>query len=82
MKHAIRVGNQFNVCGLPLNEKKDFFKFPLASSKLNIYASDGKTSSELQTFKIESIVAKMICLSYIENTFVYIPHLHTLNEMK
>lgn len=79
MKYAIRLGNRYRICGLPLVEKKEFFKYPVTSTKLYIFASDGKLSAELQTYEIDNVLAKMISLKYNEHTFVYMPLLHTLN---
>lgn len=81
MKHAVQIENKYRICGVSLNEKREFFKYPVTSTKLNIYASDGTTNHDLDTFEIESIVAKMICLSYNAHLLVFIPLLHTLSEI-
>lgn len=80
MKYAFKDDDQFKICGWSLDERTEFFNFPVTSTKLHIYASNGKTCNELDVFNIESVIAKMICLPCKE-IFVYIPLLHTLESL-
>lgn len=79
MKHAVKVGDTHKVCGFPLIQKEIFFIEPIESSKLSIFQSNGKLSTELCMYEIGSVKAKMISLP-IEKNFVYIPLLHTLKN--
>lgn len=67
----------FLLYGRKIIEKGFFFKTPIDSTKIDIYKSNGNLERKLNTFKIESIRAKMICLS-CEESVVFIPLLHTL----
>lgn len=79
MKHAVKVGDTHKVCGFLLIQKEIFFIEPIESSKLSIFQSNGKLSTELCMYEIGSVKAKMISLP-IEKNFVYIPLLHTLKN--
>lgn len=80
MKYVVVNGEQYEIWGLPLKEKREFFNYPLTSTKLNIYTSNGETVVELCIYNIDSFVAKMICLTCDESSFVYMPILHTLTD--
>lgn len=80
MKYAFKDGDQFKICGWILCEKQAFFRFPLTSTKLFIYASNGTTSDNLCIYNIKSVIAKMIRLPCNEQ-FVYMPILHTLESL-
>lgn len=79
MEFATKDRDSYKIWGSQLKELKTYFNYPLKSSKLNIYASDGQTESA--TFwDIKMIVAKLICLPSGKE-FVFIPILHTLEEL-
>lgn len=67
----------FKLYGKVVQEKRPFFNNPITSTKLDIYASDIQLENNVKGFNVESIAAKMICLSY-QNEFVFIPLLHSL----
>lgn len=54
-----------------------FFKNPVNSVKLDIYQLDEEFESDIKTFDVDSIEAKMMCLSY-QTKKVFIPILHSL----
>lgn len=63
--------------GTVIQSKINFFHFPISSSHLDIYESDGEMNLEILDFNLQSIKAKMICLP-LDQTSVFIPLLHTL----
>lgn len=80
MKYAKREGDEFTVAGACIDNKRNFFLNPIASSKLDIFASDGKVSEKLNIYSTESIFGKMSCLPCEElingkltKYFVFIP---------
>lgn len=78
MKCAIKIGNVFKIVGNKLISKTDFFTFPLSSSILNIYSSNGYVDVDNQIqFDLSQIQAKMICLKSQQN-IVLMPILHSL----
>lgn len=77
MEYVTKVGNVYKIVGFSLTSMGYFFSKPIRSNCLNIFKSDGELSSNLSTYDISSIAAKMICLDSEEN-FVYIPLLHSL----
>lgn len=72
--------NQYRIWGSPLKQLQNFFTYPITSTKLNIYESDGEMDNPI-FWNIKSIMAKMICLPY-DQRFVYMPILHTLEILK
>lgn len=80
MEYVIKRGDKNIIFGMSVVNKSEFFVNPITSTKSKIFASDGKTSNELQSFEIHSIIAKMICLPH-ENQFVYIPLVHSLDSL-
>lgn len=77
MNYALKIGDHFKICGSRIKEKRNFFTYPLHSGALCIYMSDGRTEDHTTFFDINSIKAKMLCISN-ENDFLHIPLLHTL----
>lgn len=67
----------FKIYGLKIKENWPFFTTPINSTKLDIYASNCEFENDLELYEIESIQAKMICLS-CEKQFVFMPLLHTI----
>lgn len=66
-----------SVHGTILKSKLNYFTFPISSKYLDIYQSDGQTSSDIVEYSLQSIKAKLICLP-IDQSYVFIPLLHTL----
>lgn len=77
MKYATKASESYKIIGQPLVQMGPFFLKPLISTSLFIFKSDGILSSELCTYDIDSIKAKMMCLEF-QSEYVYIPILHTL----
>lgn len=78
MKHASFTNNSYFITGVPIKTKNDFFTLPFASSKSDIFVSNGEKGVE-KMYHFKDIKAKMMCLSY-EEDFVFIPMLHSLDE--
>lgn len=66
----------YNIIGLSIKKKKDFFSQPFSSSNINIYISDGQQNLE-KKFLLSDIKCKIIALPY-NNQLVFIPMVHTL----
>lgn len=80
MMYAEKKNDKYAIAGVSIQEKKEFFKNPLTSTQLNIYASDGKLNDDLRIHSIDSIVAKMVCLP-CEGEFVFIPLEHSMDSL-
>lgn len=63
--------------GITLKSKTDYFIFPISSTKLDIYKSDGELNIDILEFNLQSVKAKMMCLP-IDQDSVFIPLLHTI----
>lgn len=70
-------GLEFKLHGKKIKEKNMFFKSPLNSINLDIFECDNEVESDLKSFNLECIGAKMMCIS-CKNKIVFIPLLHTL----
>lgn len=66
----------YKIFGKQIDNKKEFFRNPLNSTKLHIFESDGKLVKELKIYDISSICAKMFHVPY-EDKFVFMPIVHT-----
>lgn len=69
-------GNIF-IYGSEIKTKWDFFEFPIKSSYLNIYKSNGKTIRP-KLYSLNDIKCKLFSLKY-NNEFVFLPLIHTLD---
>lgn len=78
MKHACYTNNSHFITGAAIKTKNNFFSLPYASSKSDIFVSNGEKGVE-KMYHFKDIKAKMMCLSYKED-FVFIPMLHSLGE--
>lgn len=79
-KYATVLNGVIMLHGYEVKVKRDFFTYPLHSSKLNIYSTTNSQSGEndeILAFKIEDIKCKMICTS-CNTEFIFQPLLHTL----
>lgn len=68
--------NQILIYGTPVEKKEHFFSYPASSGYLDIFQSDGE-KKEIESFELKEIKAKMLCLT-LNNKFIFIPLLHTL----
>ncbi|XP_055306815.1 uncharacterized protein LOC129571070 [Sitodiplosis mosellana] len=78
-KYVMSTGNAVHVYGTPVPRLENFFTYPLSSSLLNIFKSDGKSETNLMSFNLNEIKAKMLRLKSCDD-FVFIPLLHTLKK--
>lgn len=81
VKFEFANGIDFKLYGRKIKEKQTFFDNPISSAKLDIYESDGLLEENLHIFNVESIEAKMMCLS-CKSKFVFIPLLHSMENLK
>lgn len=79
LKYIIEKDRTYIICGEKIKEKKAFFESPLNSTKIHVYMSDGAFHDELYFCDINSVMTKLVCLSYNEN-IVFIPILHALES--
>lgn len=75
-----KIGFDFIIHGLKIKSKDSFFKSPIDSIKLDIYASSGEVECNLHTYNINSIKAKMMSIEITKQT-VFIPLLHSLESL-
>lgn len=82
-KYAVKKKNRFKLFGMQIahEQMKPFFTNGITSTKLDIYTSSNEFENDLQSYDLKSIEAKIMCLTY-ENQFVFIPLLHTLENLK
>lgn len=78
-KYAVKDNSVFKLFGqlIPNEQKMPYFSSPITSSKLDIFASSKEIEYNLQAYEVDSVQAKMMCLTH-EDQFVFIPLLHTL----
>ena len=74
MKYATRIKGQFNIHGNLIKNTSDFFKKPLRSSNLHIYALP------LKIYTLSDIKCKIFCLKY-RNELIFFPLIHALDYM-
>lgn len=75
MQYAFKQNGEYNICGIPIMDKEDFFMYPFSSHFINIFQSK-LTMGTPKTFKINDFKVKMIRLS-IREEYVFIPLLHS-----
>lgn len=66
--------------GVRILTKSNFFNKPISSSELKIFLSDGRLSDESFLYRLNSIIGKMICLPY-QNESVFIPLQHSMDVL-
>lgn len=79
MEYVEDTTNNANIFGYPIENKVDFFFKPFASSKLNIYRSNGEKGS-VHCYNMKDIVCKMIPLIY-RTDIVFVPLLHSFDTL-
>lgn len=73
------IDGKYFIYGRELENKNDFFKQPLSSSKIDIYESDGKKRDAMY-YAVDTIRTKLLCLDYKkEKKIICIAVLHTLD---
>lgn len=78
--YATIAHNSYLISGTPVKDKRDFFILPYSSSKSDIFISNGTKSNE-KMFHVSDLKAKFMCVSY-HDEFVFIPLLHTIDELE
>lgn len=78
MKNATYFQKNIHIYGASLKKKYDFFKLPIKSSYLNIYASKGEEDAP-KLYALSEIQCKLIAVKYCYNETVFFPLLHTLD---
>lgn len=74
-------GHEFKLYGKKIKEKQMFFSSPINSMKIDVYECMFEFESDLTSYCIQSVEAKMMCLSSTQNRIVLIPLLHTLENL-
>lgn len=83
-KYATRENGLILLHGYEVKDKRDFFTYPLSSSKLNIYCSNNEQifleeeCHEMIVSKVKDIKCKMVCTSCSDSEFLFQPLIHTL----
>lgn len=77
---SVDSDNNILIHGKALTNPTDFFKLPIRSSFLYIYAAPINNLKKMQTFRIDDIMCKYVVIPYKLNNFVYIPLLHTFSH--
>lgn len=71
---------EISIEGVCILTKSNFFTNPISSSELKIFSSDGRLSDESFVYRLNSIIGKMICLPY-QNESVFIPLEHSMDVL-
>lgn len=74
--HMKKVNNNFLIYASEIVDKEDFYKYPIDSSKLNIYQTN-TTVSEVKCWNYSDLKAKLFCFKN-ENALVFFPLIHSL----
>lgn len=74
--HALKRNNEYLLYGSSIKKLNDFFTQPFSSSKIYVFSAKDEKSTP-NYFKIENVMAKMICLRNGDE-YIFIPMLHTL----
>lgn len=78
MTRVVQNQTHILIFGKTVCEKLNFFETPFSSSKISIYISNGETDEEL-SYSLDSVVCKMVCLTY-QRKFIFIPLVHTFTN--
>lgn len=79
MTTAFKCDQEFFVEGYELQEYRDFFIKPLASSFLNVYIADVSLKLNCpKVFNISEIICKFVTIHFENNDYVFVPLLHSL----
>lgn len=65
----------YSIFGQKIIHKTDFYEYPIKSSKLDIFSSNG--SLDAISEKLEDIHSKLFCITDTQNNKVFFPILHT-----
>lgn len=80
MEYCFFQSDRFLIYGFELKEANDFFTQPYSSHFTNIYSSKSLDVSDGSYYQVDQIKAKMMCIS-TQNEFVFIPLLHSIDEL-
>lgn len=80
ISHIIETDAVFKLYGFKITSKEPFFLKPIDSTKFHIYVSSGQLENVLSLYEIKDVFAKLMCLSS-KDKFVYIPILHSIEEL-
>lgn len=78
MKYATFMKNSYFIFGDRIKSKNDFFTSPFASSRIDIYISNGEKDHP-KMYHFNEIKTKLVCFSHKEN-LVFMPLLHSVDE--
>lgn len=83
MKYVFRDDSthEYKIAGQVVEKKEAFFEIPIVSTNLNIFMSNENVTNKLSFYDLRSIYAKIICLPYDKDTYVYMPLLHTIESL-
>lgn len=70
-----KINDQYIIFASEIESKRNFFNFPVDSSKLNIYEAD-VLESEVKRWNYDVLKSKMFCMQ-MEHKYIFIPLLHT-----
>lgn len=80
MEYSFFRNDKFIIYGFKVKQTNDFFTVPYTSRLSDIYSSKTLDVSDGQNYQVDIIKAKMMCASS-ENEFVFIPLLHSIDEL-
>lgn len=75
MQYVFIQNGEYFIRGIPITDKRCFFKYPFSSQFINIYQSN-LTKDSVRNYKLSDFNVKLVCLS-IGTEYVFIPLLHT-----
>lgn len=83
LKYVVKNKSGFKLVGMKIahEQMKPFFTNGITSTKLDIYASSSECENVLKAYDVESIEAKIMCLTYADQ-LVFMPLLHSLDNLK
>lgn len=64
--------------GTKIHQQSNFFTLPFSSSRLNIYQANLIFDDKERTFPIADVQCKMVGLKSLNESFVFMPLLHTM----
>lgn len=77
---SIDVNGHILLHGRALRKRFDFFRLPIRSSVLYIYAAQISNLNNKTTYEIDKVFCKYVVIAFRQNSFVYIPLLHTIQS--
>lgn len=74
---ALKRDDEYLFNGSCMENLGNFFKNPIQSKKIYVFSGKNEKSAP-KFYKIENVMAKMICLHIDDDEFIFMPLLHTL----